>query len=159
MSQYVIYRVHWNMYLAPEDEPLEGRFSMSWYNYPATSRLLSRRSYGVEIAGLILRFYYGIVGCIIPVGRCIYSSDEDVFAFTLAGPCDADRKKEFYVLVHDIGWWETRLVRSSPGFSSVTDYHLNRIGVEKWVIVAPVEGGVEAAEAEFVKCGYHSPHD
>ncbi|KAJ7276977.1 hypothetical protein C8J57DRAFT_1310879, partial [Mycena rebaudengoi] len=157
-DQYVIDRVHWNTDPAPDNEPPEGRFSMSWKNFPGTWRLLGRQRHGVEIAGLILRFYYGIVGCIIPVGRCIYSCDKDVFAFTLTGPVDTHHKKEFYILIHEFGLWETRLLRCSLGFSSVVDFHLNRAGMEKWVLVTPVEGGVEAAEAELVKCGYHIPY-
>ncbi|KAJ7704515.1 hypothetical protein B0H17DRAFT_1193731 [Mycena rosella] len=44
---------------------LEARFSVNW---TTVYGLLDRRNYGVEIAGLLLRHYFGVAGCIIPVG-------------------------------------------------------------------------------------------
>ncbi|KAJ7844949.1 hypothetical protein B0H13DRAFT_2363971 [Mycena leptocephala] len=72
-------------------------------NFPAASlipaddnRIVRTRLFGVELAGLVVRFYFGITGCIIPVGGFL-DWHKDVIAFTLAGPCDSDGRREFYM--------------------------------------------------------------
>ena len=116
--------------------------------------LLTPERHGVEIARIILRLYFGIVGCIVPVG-CIPEFYEDFFAFTLAGPCDAAGKKEFYAMVYSLPLEATCLSRFSPGFSSVADFHLNCSKVKRKYI-EPVEGGKEATMARFEEVGFYT---
>lgn len=104
---------------------------------------------GSQIVGIIARFYYGIEGCIIPVG-CIPQLSEVVFAFILAGPCDGEGKKGFYLMVD---WTDVRagsLRRYSPGFSSVADFHLNHSTITSTEI-HPLPGGEQAVYAQYRK--------
>ncbi|KAJ7489010.1 hypothetical protein FB451DRAFT_1552927 [Mycena latifolia] len=136
-EKYVIDRAHWNTEPAPPQQPPEKRFS-----------------YGVEIGAIIVRFYFGITGCIIPVA-CLPQFDELIFVFTTAGPCDADGRKHFYLLQHDPCLEATKLQHFARGFSSVADFHLNRKpGSQN---VQPVAGGAEAVRLEYDKCGYDMP--
>ncbi|KAJ7472075.1 hypothetical protein FB451DRAFT_1251847 [Mycena latifolia] len=149
-DEYVIDHIHWNTEADPEDPKLKMYFSVEWDLFCGYYLLLKGRR-GVEVGGLILRLYFGIVGCIVPIG-CLPEFDEHIFAFTLAGPCDAAGKKEFYIMVYSASLEETSLGRLTPGFSSVSDFHLNRSRT-KTKSVAPVEGGKEALQARLEELG------
>ncbi|KAG5634555.1 hypothetical protein DXG03_005798, partial [Asterophora parasitica] len=97
---YVIDFAHWNKEPAPEFNPPQvtySCFSADWRWFGDTD-LLMRSEYGVEIWGLIIRLYFGFKGCIIPVA---YMPDSPAFVFTIAGPYDADEKKDFYIFNYD----------------------------------------------------------
>jgi len=151
---YVIDRAYWNAEPAPDkDFPM----TVKWDEFSGTRRLLSRQDYGVEIGALIVRYYFGIEGCIVPIACCPYS-DDAIFAFTLVAPPDANNKKEFYVLYHDRCLQSTKLTRCNPGFSNVADFYRNEVPAGAWKRVAPVAGGEEATENEFINCGFSKPY-
>ncbi|KAJ7198284.1 hypothetical protein GGX14DRAFT_700114 [Mycena pura] len=113
------------------------------------------RRYGVEIAGLIIRLYFDIPGCIIPVA-CIPDYPVDTFVFTIAGPCDDDGKKDFYIFNYDdaepLDASELHIFRRA--FASVADFHLNR-RPDQLVRVAPrPDREVEIINA-FIECGFY----
>ncbi|KAJ6584863.1 hypothetical protein B0H19DRAFT_1059201 [Mycena capillaripes] len=70
--------------------------TMKWDEFSGTRRrgLLSRQDYGVEIGALMLRYYFGIEGCIVPIACCPYS-DDAIFAFTLVGPPMPTARRNF----------------------------------------------------------------
>ncbi|KAJ7141867.1 hypothetical protein C8R43DRAFT_954524 [Mycena crocata] len=149
---FVIDRSEWNTEPVPARQAVKARMSVKWDDFSG-GRFLDRRCYGVEIAGVIIRHCFGIVGCIVPVA-CSPEFDSVVFAFTLAGPCDEKGRKEFYIASQNPSLEANKLLRCSPGYSSVADFHLNRMPASNWVPVAPLAGGKEAAKDEFYKCGY-----
>jgi hypothetical protein len=69
------------------------------------TRIVRTHLFGVELAGLVIRFYFGITGCIIPVGGFL-DWHKDV---TLGAPCDSDGRKEFYMFCYSPAPCETRL--------------------------------------------------
>ncbi|KAJ7918680.1 hypothetical protein B0H13DRAFT_2435218 [Mycena leptocephala] len=73
------------------------------------------------LAGLILRLYFGIAGCIVPI-IYVEAFDPNIITFTLAGPYDADGK-EMYLLDHTAMVDEVKLYRYSCGYSSVAEFH------------------------------------
>ncbi|KAJ7902262.1 hypothetical protein B0H13DRAFT_2663806 [Mycena leptocephala] len=75
-----------------------------------SGRIVRTHLFGVELAGLVVRFYFGITGCIIPVDGFL-DWHKDV---TLAGPCDSDGRKEFYMFCY------------SPALFSSMTFHANR---------------------------------
>ncbi|KAJ7470910.1 hypothetical protein FB451DRAFT_1559439 [Mycena latifolia] len=137
-EKYVIDRAHWNTEPAPAHQPLMLRACVQWNEFYGTRDLIGRKSYGVELGALIVRLYFGVIGCIVPVS-CFPQFDNDVLVFTLAEA--------------------TKLLRYSPGFSSVADFHLNRMLPDKCTRVSPVVGGEEATEAALIKCGYWKPRN
>ncbi|KAJ6597226.1 hypothetical protein DFH09DRAFT_1304972 [Mycena vulgaris] len=139
-----------NTEATPAHKQLKAHYSVNWNEFYGIY-LLRRKNYGIEIAGLVVRHYFGVMGCIIPVGF-MPQIDENLFAFTLAGPCDADGKKEFYLLFYE-EWLNTAtLLRYSPGFSSVAAFHLHYVST-KATAVPPVEGGEGQVVALFEKFG------
>ncbi|KAJ7692867.1 hypothetical protein B0H17DRAFT_1200198 [Mycena rosella] len=150
-EKYVIERAHWNTDPPPPDQQC---ISVAWRGFYGTRLLVCLPEYGVELGAIIVRFYFGITGCIIPVA-CYPEFEELMIVFTTAGPYDADGRKQFYLLIHDTGVEATRLLQFPPGFSSVTDFYLNRMPGLK--CVQPVAGGAEAVRHEHDKCGYDMP--
>ncbi|KAJ7293716.1 hypothetical protein C8J57DRAFT_1704393 [Mycena rebaudengoi] len=148
-GKYVIDRVHWNTEADPEQKR---RFSVEWVQFPI-SHLLTKTIWGIEIAGLLLRLYFGIEGCIIPVA-CIPEMDENIFVFTLAGPSDPTTgKKDFYLMFHE-SLEAVDLYLLSPGFSSVSDFHLKSSTLQPKSIT-PIRGGKEAMVAQYEKLGIY----
>ncbi|KAJ6510792.1 hypothetical protein C8R45DRAFT_1088935 [Mycena sanguinolenta] len=94
-DEYVIDLDHWNRECAPKDAPKNAQFSIEWIRFDFTSFLI-KTSYGVEIIGLIIRHYFDLPGCIIPIAYVAELSVHPFF-FTTAGPCDDDGKKDFYL--------------------------------------------------------------
>jgi hypothetical protein len=78
------------------------------------------------------------------------ADDAVIIAFTLAGPCDAEGRKEFYVLVYSQSLDHTSLTRYSPGFSSIADFHVNRLKM-KPIRVYPVSGRKMALLEQYEK--------
>ncbi|KAJ7472877.1 hypothetical protein B0H11DRAFT_1919078 [Mycena galericulata] len=147
---YIIDNAHWNTEAAPAHEQLRGHYSVDWPLFYGLY-LLNRAAYQIEIAGLVVRHYFGIQGCIIPVGF-IPQIAAEIFAFTLAGPCDADGRKEFYFLFFESCLPTAKLWQYSPGFRSVAAFHVHHNSI-KATSVPLVEGGEEEVKALFVKCG------
>jgi hypothetical protein len=148
-EKFVIDRADWNSEPVPENLRLKAHFSVVWHLFFGTYLLLDRK-HGVEIAGLIMRLYFNVSGCIVPVGCIPEAADHAIIAFTLAGPCDAEGRKEFYFLVYSQSLDHTSLSRYSPGFSSIADFHVNRSKM-KPIHVYPVSGGKEALVEQYEK--------
>ncbi|KAJ6541975.1 hypothetical protein DFH09DRAFT_1282686 [Mycena vulgaris] len=145
-----------DVWLTRDDEkyPPEKYLSVDWDDFYGVNLLVPLEEYGVEIGAIIVRFYFGITGCIIPI-VCLPEFDELIFIFTTAGPCDADGKKQFYFLTYDPCLEATRLLEIGRGFSSVADLYSNiKPGSKR---VQPVAGGAEAVRLEYDKCGYDMP--
>ncbi|KAJ7686177.1 hypothetical protein B0H17DRAFT_1332887 [Mycena rosella] len=138
-ENHVIERVHWNTVPEPECNQLHAHYSVNWNEF-YNIYLFCPQRYGIEVGGLIVRHYFGVKGCIIPVGF-IPQIAECMFAFTLAGPCTPDGRKEFYLLFYETGLETVSLRRYSPGFSSVEAFHLHYS--TKHTAVAPVIGNEE----------------
>ncbi|KAJ7120236.1 hypothetical protein C8R44DRAFT_737064 [Mycena epipterygia] len=154
-DEYVIDRAHWNTEATPAHKQLKAHYSVNWNKF-CGAYLLRRRAYDIEIAGLVVRHYFGVLGCIIPVGF-IPEIVSSIFAFTLAGPCDSDGRMEFYILSYETGWDTAFLQRYSPGFSNVAAFHLHCASI-KSTAVPPVEGGEREIVALFEKFGVCKKH-
>ncbi|KAF8136819.1 hypothetical protein K438DRAFT_1996902 [Mycena galopus ATCC 62051] len=151
-DKYVIEFSHWNKVSAPEiDPPPRTHFSVEWNRFYGTNFLMPW-TYNVEIAGLVMRLNFGLLGCIIPVAY-IPDYPEETFVFTIAGPCDAEGKKYFYVFSYGTPVSACELHRLQPAFSSVADFHLNRRS-DQLVRVAALPNGPAETLAAFVKCGF-----
>ncbi|KAJ6510766.1 hypothetical protein C8R45DRAFT_1088911 [Mycena sanguinolenta] len=146
-EKYVIDRAHWNKEPAPADAPQDTEFSVEW-NMFCFAPYLTPWVYGVEIAGLIIRLYFDLPGCIIP----------ETFVFTIAGPCDSHGKKYFYVFNYDEGpLGGNSLHRLRPAFSSVADFHYNRRPDQLVRVPARPDKEAEAHQA-FIDCGFLGPN-
>ncbi|KAJ7220741.1 hypothetical protein GGX14DRAFT_675845 [Mycena pura] len=113
----VIAKAQWNHEAPPADAPYGDDFSVDWPH----SGLFTLSSRGYSIGLTIVRHYFGLVGCIIPIAS-IPTLGESTMIFTIAGPADAAGKKQFYVYFHDspdLG--ATRIYRLRP-FASVVDF-------------------------------------
>ncbi|KAJ7217223.1 hypothetical protein GGX14DRAFT_602654 [Mycena pura] len=158
-DKYVIDRGEWNTEAASEHMRLIAHFSVEWRLFCRGS-LLYDSDFGVELVGLIMRLYFGVVGCIVPVGY-LPEVDEVVVAFTLAGPPDTDGRKAFYVLFYDAcSLAQTCLCMHTPGFSSVAEFHANHTDpTMKRTMIKPVAGGEKAIldeyEARGVPVGFY----
>jgi hypothetical protein len=151
-DRYVIDIAHWNKESAPEtDPPQQTNFSIEWNRFYGT-KFLTPWNYGVEIAGLIIRLYFDVPGCIIPVAY-IPDYPAETFVFTIAGCCDAEGKKDFYIFNYDTLLSENELHQLRPAFSSVADFHLNRRS-DQLVPVAPRPDREEETVEALIKCGF-----
>ncbi|KAF7340881.1 hypothetical protein MSAN_02117600 [Mycena sanguinolenta] len=154
-DKYVIDRAHWNKEPAPKDAPQDTDFSVEW-NMFCFAPFLMPWVYGVEIAGLIIRRYFGLPGCIIPVAH-IYGHPQETFVFTIAGPCDNHGKKDFYIFNYDEGPLSgNSLHRLRPAFSSVTDFHYNRRPDQLVPVPARPDKEAETHQA-LLDCGFLGP--
>ncbi|KAJ7442395.1 hypothetical protein B0H11DRAFT_2094479 [Mycena galericulata] len=147
-DKYVIDPADWNRDSGP---PIDSQLSVDWEGYYG-AHILTRVDFGVEIGGVIVRHYFGVEGCIVPVG-CLPGADESIVAFTTAGPCDDDGRKKFYIIVHFAPFEGTSLYCYTSGFRSLADFHQNR-GAMKSTKLSPVPGGEEVVLDKFVDCGY-----
>ncbi|KAF7340872.1 hypothetical protein MSAN_02116700 [Mycena sanguinolenta] len=120
-DKYVVDIAHWNKEPAPP--PQDTEFSVQWNQFCFTP-FLTEWIYGVEIAGLILRIYFDLPGCIIPVVH-VPGLPEETLIFTIAGPCSADGRKDFYLFHYDQPLRSNSLHRLQPAFSSVADFYRN----------------------------------
>ncbi|KAJ7198254.1 hypothetical protein GGX14DRAFT_573497 [Mycena pura] len=152
-DKYVIDFPHWNKEPAPETDPSELNVSVEWGRFGGTNYLTPWK-YGVEIAGLIMRLYYDIRGCIIPVAY-IPNCCRDTYVFTLAGPCNDEGKKDFYLFTYDEPLEATVLCMFPHGFCSIADFHLSHSPGGKFVRVQPRPGGTEETEDAFLECGFY----
>jgi hypothetical protein len=125
--------------------------SVQWSTFQGRYLLLPQATLGgALLAGLILRLYFGITGCIIPI-IYVEAFEPNVITFTLAGPYDADGKKEMYLLAHTGEVDEVKLYRYSCGYSSIAEFYA-RPKVHL-IPIAPVHGGKKALMAEYKKIG------
>ncbi|KAJ6510783.1 hypothetical protein C8R45DRAFT_1161755 [Mycena sanguinolenta] len=122
-DKFVIDGAHWNEEAAPEDAPHNAAFSVQW-NQSCFTPFLTKWIYGVEIAGLIIRLYFDLPGCVIPVAH-IPGLSEETFIFTIAGDCNVDGKKNFYLFHYGQPLRNNSLHRLQPAFSSVADFYQN----------------------------------
>ncbi|KAJ7926854.1 hypothetical protein B0H13DRAFT_2313108 [Mycena leptocephala] len=130
-------------WLAPITGKYRTDFSVEWNRFYGTNFL------SVEIAGLIIRLYFDIPGCIILIAY-IPECPQETFVFTIAG---VERKKDFYIFNYDSPVSANELHLLRPVFSSVADFHLNR-GSDQLVPVAPrPDKKAETLEA-LIKCGF-----
>ncbi|KAJ7150483.1 hypothetical protein C8R43DRAFT_1127963 [Mycena crocata] len=128
-------------------------FSLRWQIFTGY-HLLTKQKSSVEIYGVILHLYFGIAECIIPVGHLEEPIDLDAFAFTLAGPCDANGKKKFYVMsgYPEFSLEQTALCVSNSGFSCISEFYLN-CSTETTSFLEPVQGRKEATMSKFEELG------
>ncbi|KAF8175934.1 hypothetical protein K438DRAFT_1979439 [Mycena galopus ATCC 62051] len=126
-------------------------FSVEW-NKACVGHYLSPQDYGVEVAGLIIRMYFDLPGCIIPVAY-IPDHPQETFIFTIAGPCDAEGKKDFYIFTEDSPLSRNCLHVFRPGFASVEDFHRNR-RPEQLVRVLPCPEKEAQTEDALIECGF-----
>ncbi|KAJ7442033.1 hypothetical protein FB451DRAFT_1440774 [Mycena latifolia] len=149
-DDHFIDRAHWNTEATSPERQLYAHYSVNWREFYGIY-LLQRKDHNIEISGLVVCHYFGIVGCIIPIGF-IPEIAPSALVFTLAGPCDTDGRKDFYLLFYESGVDTATLRRCSPGFSSVADFHLHYISTTP-AFVRPVEGGKAEIVALFEKFG------
>ncbi|KAJ7464354.1 hypothetical protein FB451DRAFT_1561677 [Mycena latifolia] len=154
-EDHVIDRAHWNTEATSPEKQLYAHYSVNWHEFYGIY-IFRRKDHGIEIAGLVVRHYFGIVGCIIPIGF-IPEIAPSALVFTLAGPCDADGRKEFYLLFYESGVDTASLRRCSPGFSSVADFHLHYVSTMA-TFVRPVDGGKGETVALFEKFGIRAKY-
>ena len=147
----VITKAQWNHEEPPAGAPCGADFSVNWLR----SGLFVLSSRGNSIGLTIVRHYFGLVGCIIPIAS-IPTIGESTIIFTIAGPADAEGKKQFYVYFHDsLDLSATKIYRLRP-FASVVDFFLNS-HAEPWgqvPRVPPVPGGEDMVKQELNKIGF-----
>jgi hypothetical protein len=148
-KKYAIDCGKWNTETASERMRLIAHFSVEWRLFSGGS-VLYNSAFGVEVTGLIMRIYFGVVGCIIPVGY-VPGVEMVLLAFMLAGPPDADGRKAFYVLLYDSrSLAQTCLGIHTPGFSSITEFHATQNHpTMKPTAIEPVIGGEKALLDEY----------
>ncbi|KAJ7148149.1 hypothetical protein C8R43DRAFT_952754 [Mycena crocata] len=72
---------------------------------------------------VVLRFYFGLQGCILPIGFWV-GSQAKMLAFMIAGPCDSEGKKPAYFIDFHPGSIEQDILQQFPmRFSSISDFH------------------------------------
>ncbi|KAJ6496035.1 hypothetical protein C8R45DRAFT_1094304 [Mycena sanguinolenta] len=151
VGKYVIDAAHWNEEPVPETDAQQMEFSVQWSRFYGTN-FLTCRVFSIEVIGIVLNLYFNISGCIIPVAF-IPDSPNDRFVFTIAGPCDDDGKKPFYLFHHDSPVSANKLYRFGPAFSSVADFYQNR-KVDGLQRIPPQADMEEKTEKALVDCGF-----
>ncbi|KAJ7217807.1 hypothetical protein GGX14DRAFT_561172 [Mycena pura] len=121
-DELIISRSHWNSVSAPGPY-MEGRNYMAEFRVFYGIRLLTSARFGVQFIPLVIREYYGVQGCIVPIGWMPFISPVIMFAFTIAGPVDEEGKKVFYEFMLGPTLKDSRLYRHSPGFFNVHDFY------------------------------------
>ncbi|KAJ7220738.1 hypothetical protein GGX14DRAFT_559529 [Mycena pura] len=146
----VITKAQWNHEEPPADAPYGDEFTVDW-PHSNSAGLFTPSSRGV-IGPTIVRHYFGLVGCIIPIASIPMLGETPAMIFTIAGPADAEGKKQFYVYFHNsLDLSATKIYRLSR-FATVADFFRNS---EPWkVCVPPVSGGEDMAKQELNKFGY-----
>ncbi|KAJ6510793.1 hypothetical protein C8R45DRAFT_1161769 [Mycena sanguinolenta] len=153
-DKYVIDISHWNKESPPEDAEQVAEFSVRWNRFGCT-HFLTQRKYGVEIIGLIIRLYFDLPGCIIPVAY-VPDLPEETFIFTIAGECNADNKKDFYLFHYDEPLSRNSLQRLEPAFSSIPDFYRN-CSPDQLVCIPPrADREVETFKA-LIDCEFLDP--
>ncbi|KAF8207852.1 hypothetical protein K438DRAFT_1814414 [Mycena galopus ATCC 62051] len=154
-DQFVFERAQWNLEPAPPDAVEGEELSVNWPHASSAYHFLPKFR-GVAIGPTIIRLYFGLTGCIIPVAD-VPILETATMVFTIAGPADAEGKKEFYVYVHDHDKLSAIQLYRLPAFKSIADMYRNCC-VEPWgtVCVPPVAGGEEVTTKELIRCGYLS---
>ncbi|KAJ7718556.1 hypothetical protein B0H16DRAFT_1609065 [Mycena metata] len=150
----VIERVHWNKDGPPAYLTTRAHFSVEWESFRGLYLLLPSVLLGPPRSPLIVQHYYGIKGCIIPVGFQP-QGEQHTFAFTLAGPVDEEGRRVFYVLSYSNCIEDMWLYRS-PSFLSVAEFHAltRRTPV---TFIEPVPGGKQALLDVYKEVGMYKP--
>ncbi|KAJ7220728.1 hypothetical protein GGX14DRAFT_675828 [Mycena pura] len=153
----VIVKAQWNHEAPPADAPDGDEFTADW-SISNSAVFFTPTSLGVAIGPTIVRHYFGLAGCIIPIASIEpMLSESPAMIFTIAGPADAEGKKQFYVYFHDSLDLSATEVYSLSRFASVADFFRNP-HAEQWghwqVRVPPVPGGEDMAKQELNKLGY-----
>ncbi|KAJ7195491.1 hypothetical protein GGX14DRAFT_676744 [Mycena pura] len=151
-DELIIEQTLWNNEPVPVDN---GFFSNEW-PFTLLSKFFKLTFRGFAPGSTIIRLYFGLMGCIIPIATVMHLETPGM-VFTFAGPTDNDGKKDFYVYVHDYLKISTTKLYNLGPFASVADFYWN-YDVVPWgtVCVQPVAGGEEVAMEELMKHGYFS---
>ncbi|KAF7349459.1 hypothetical protein MSAN_01736000 [Mycena sanguinolenta] len=150
-ERYVIDTTYWNKEPALKtDPPRQTNFSVEWNRFYGTN-FLTREMFGLEVIGIVIRRYFDIPGCIIPIAF-IDGHPMDTFVFTIAGPC-TDGKKKIYLFTHDSPLSENYLYSFGTPFCSVAEFHLNRTPDQLVRITPRLDREAETYEA-LVDCGF-----
>ncbi|KAJ7193114.1 hypothetical protein GGX14DRAFT_577475 [Mycena pura] len=150
-DELVISRAHWNSVAAPEN-CMEGRIYMAEFGvfYGHGIHLLTSARFGVQFIPLIIREYYGIQGCIVPIGWMPFIDPVIMFAFTIAGPVNEEGKKVFYEFMLGPTLKDSRLYRHSLGFFNVHDFYTTSGPRD---VVKPMEGEFKAITELYSSLG------
>ncbi|KAJ7148157.1 hypothetical protein C8R43DRAFT_1108151 [Mycena crocata] len=139
-------RMHWNETL-PAQNP-KG-FSIDWDAQPTLSK-----EEQLEKRGLELKACYNISGSIIPIAW-LCTDPDIVWAFTIAGPCNADGTKTIYCF-HQFATIDLWSLKSHTSFTSTEDFLRNYDG-RKAVEVDKVDGGKQKLYEAYTTAGI--PYD
>ncbi|KAJ7097505.1 hypothetical protein C8R43DRAFT_964329 [Mycena crocata] len=115
----IIHRNDWNE-VPSKHAKINGRvhFSVNWKN-PAGVWPFEDPLGRASLICLLLKFYFGISGCVIPFGF----SDSTLYAFTIAGPTALKGKKEMWKLALSSNISDVNLVKFKDLFASPADFH------------------------------------
>ncbi|KAF8215024.1 hypothetical protein K438DRAFT_768856 [Mycena galopus ATCC 62051] len=151
-DQFVMELPQWNHESPPADALEAEDFIVNWSQSCSAPCFKS----GAAIGPTIVRLYFGLMGCIIPIADFLIA-ETPTMIFTIAGPVDAEGKKDFYVYVHNHSTLSAIQLYRLPPFPSVAEFYRNCF-MEPWgtVCVQPVVGGEDAATKELIKCGFLS---
>ncbi|KAJ7452620.1 hypothetical protein FB451DRAFT_1185732 [Mycena latifolia] len=117
-AKYLIDRADWNTDAAPAEDTTYGTLHVyvEWEDF-GEKRLLAPEGISNQHTAHSICSYFGIAGCIIPVGF-IPDFDCEMLAFTIAGPCDSFGEV-LYILIYSPHLDMSTLKRITRGFSSI----------------------------------------
>ncbi|KAJ7097507.1 hypothetical protein C8R43DRAFT_1141579 [Mycena crocata] len=135
-STTIIHDRAWNK--VPSNIVTAAHYSVNWSTWGGQYLLVDFWGRAPSVA-LQLQFYFGIHGCVIPVGFI----GLDYFAFTIAGPGEAGGKKKFWRLHLTTNPTQATLKGFKEPFSSPRDFHNHweRVAMED---IPEVPGGRDA---------------
>ncbi|KAJ7112568.1 hypothetical protein C8R44DRAFT_797578 [Mycena epipterygia] len=144
-DQYVIDEDLWNKEAAPVHLRTKFYHSVRWTAWHG--RFYLRSMTNAPRGGLLLRGYFGIEGCIIPIACVIDLDTHDTVVFTLAGPNEPGGTRRFYFMKYPSDsslqdFSDAHLAYFPANFSSVCDFHTNWANTPL-IWLEPVEGGSE----------------
>ncbi|KAF7341170.1 hypothetical protein MVEN_01851900 [Mycena venus] len=149
----VFTNAQWNHEAPPADAPEGDEFTVDW-STSNSAPYFSLTANGLAVGPTIIRFYFGLPGCVIPIASVPMFGETPAMVFTIAGPAK-EGTKPFYVYLHNPQKLSASELYCLRSFSSVADFFRNS-HVEPWgqMCLSPVHGGEDATTKELIKCGY-----
>ncbi|KAF8144417.1 hypothetical protein K438DRAFT_1782888 [Mycena galopus ATCC 62051] len=137
----------------PADAPEGDEFTVDW-STSNSAPYFSPTVNGLAVGPTIIRFYFGLPGCVIPIASVPMFGETPAMVFTMAGPVK-EETKPFYVYLHNPQKLSASELYCLRSFSSVAEFFRNS-HVEPWgqMCLSPVHGGEDATTKELIKCGY-----
>ncbi|KAJ6609529.1 hypothetical protein B0H10DRAFT_2063774 [Mycena sp. CBHHK59/15] len=118
----VIHITLWNFEAPHQKNDFNVHWEVEWFTWGGWPRLLIRESKSRSLFGILLREYFGLQGCVIPVAAFLGDSLQSWLVFTLAGP---ETEKEFYLVLYGEVLDGCTLSKFNKSFPSIDDFFRN----------------------------------